>query len=156
MAMNNGPDTPSVSVPGAVRGASILLTVQAAIWGLVLLAFFFQTSPSLAGQYGTGEVLLTVLGLGVLGGFAGGSLYLAARLARPGNRKARLEAIGLESFMTCFGLAIFALTLLGGSWSAATAGLAGLVGAGLSAAATGGLMAADARRYCDTQLQNQA
>jgi hypothetical protein len=156
MAVNNGPDTPSLLVPGSVRGASVLLGVQAAIWGLVLLAFFFQTSPSLAGQYGTGEVLLTVLGLAVLGGFAGGSLALAARLTRPGNRKARVEAIGLESFMTCFGLAIFAFTLLSGGRSAATAGLAGLVGAGLSAAATGGLLSADARRHCDAQLQNQA
>jgi hypothetical protein len=156
MTMNDGPAAPSVPAPGSVRGASALLRVQAAIWGLVLLVMFFQTSPSLAGQDGIAEVLLTVLGLAVLGSLAGGSLYLAAHLASPGNPKARVGAIGLESFMTCFGLAIFALSLLGGGWPAGPAGLAGLAGAGLSAAAAGGLLGAGARRYCGAQFRKQA
>jgi hypothetical protein len=94
------------------------------------------------------------LGLAVLGSFVGGSLSLAARLTGPGNRKARVGTIGLESFMTFFGLAIFALSLLGGGWSVGTAGLAGLAGAGLSAAAARGLLGVDARRYCDAQLRS--
>jgi hypothetical protein len=47
--------------------------------------------------------------------------------------------------MTYFGLAIFILSLRGGGWSAAPAGLAGLAGAGLSGAAIGGLLSVDAR-----------
>ena len=112
--------------------------------GLVLLVTFFQTSPSLAGQYGMAEVLLTVVSLAVLGGFVAGSLQLAARLTPPGGRRVRIEVIGLESFMACFGLAIFTLSLLGGASSAGTAGLR-LIGAGLSGAAAGGLLRADAR-----------
>jgi hypothetical protein len=34
-------------------------------------------------------------------------------------RTARIEATGLKSFVTYFGLAIFILSLLGGGWSAA-------------------------------------
>jgi hypothetical protein len=155
-AMNGGPEASRLLVPGPVRGASALLRVQAAIWGLVWLVMFFQTSPSLAGQYGIAEVLLTVVGLAVPGGFAAGSLHLAARLTRPGGRRVRIEVIGLESFMACFGLAIFILSLLGGASSAGTAGLAGLIGAGLSGAAAGGLLGADARHYCDARLPNRA
>ena len=154
MAMNDWPETPSPPAPGPVRGASALLRVQAAIWGLVLLVMFFQTSPALAGQYGIAEVLLTAVGLVVLSGFAAGSLYLAARLTRSGGRRACIEAIGLESFMACFGVALFILSLLGGGSSAGTVGLAALIGAGLSATAVGGLLGADARRYCDTRLPN--
>ena len=106
-------------VPGSVRGATALLGVQADIWGLALLFTFFQSSPSLAGQYGIAEIFLTVLGLAVAGGFAAGCLYLAARLTRAGGRRARIEATGLKSFMTYFGLAIFILSLLGGGCSAA-------------------------------------
>ncbi len=121
-----------------------------------MLVTFFQTSPSLAGQYGMAEVLLTVVSLAVLGGFVAGSLQLAARLTPPGGRRVRIEVIGLESFMACFGLAIFTLSLLGGASSAGTAGLAGLIGAGLSGAAAGGLLRADARRYCDARLPGGA
>ncbi len=88
------------------------------------------------------EVFITVL------------VLLAARLARPDGRRARIEAIGLESFMTGFCLAIFVFSLLIGGWSVSTAGLAGLVGAGLSGAAVGGLLGADARRYCGAGLRN--
>ena len=154
MALNDGPEASPLPVPGSVRGASALLRVQAIIWGLVWLVMFFQTSPGLAGQYGIAEVLLTVVGLAVLGGFVTGSLYLAARLTRPGGRRVRIEVIGLESFMTCFGLAIFILSLLGGGSSAGTVGLAGLIGAGLSGTAVGGLLGTDARHYCDTWLPN--
>jgi hypothetical protein len=154
--MNNGPDIPHLAVPNSVRGATALLRIQAAIWGLVLLACLLQTSPSLAGQYGAGQAFLTVFALAMLGSFAGGSLYLAARLAGSGDEKARVEVIGLESFMTCFGLAILALALLDGASSAAIAGIAGLIGAGLSAAAAGGLLGSDARRYCQAQRQNQS
>jgi hypothetical protein len=66
MAMNDGPEA-RLPVPGSVRGAIALLGVQAAIWGLVWLVMFFQTSPSLAGQYGMAQVLLTVAGLAVPG-----------------------------------------------------------------------------------------
>jgi len=143
-------------LPGPVRGASAVLGVQAVIWGLVLLVTFFQTSPALAGQYGMVQVLITIVSLGVLGGFAVGSVCLALRLARPGARRARIGAIGLESFMTCFGLAMFILSLLGGGLSAGLAGLAGLGGAGLSGAAVAGLLGADARRYCGARLPNGA
>jgi hypothetical protein len=77
-------------------------------------------------------------------------------LTRPGDRRARIEAIGLESFMTCFGLAIVGLSLLAGASSAGTAGLAGLIGAGLSGVAVRGLLGADARHYCDARLPNGA
>jgi hypothetical protein len=156
VALDEGPVGPALPAPGPVRGASAVLGVQSAIWGLVLLVTFFQTSPALAGQYGMAQVLVTVVSLGVLGGFAAGSVCLAVRLARPGGRRARIGAIGLESFMTCFGLAIFVVSLLGGGWSVGAAGLAGLVGAGLSGAAAGGLLGADARGYCGAWVPDEA
>jgi hypothetical protein len=89
--------------------------------------------------------------------FGIGSLFLAARLTHPGGPRTRIGPIGLESFMTCFGLAIFIFSLLVEGWSVGTAGLAGpVVGAGLSGAAVGGLLGADARRYCRAGLRNGA
>ena len=136
-----------------MRFAIAVLGIQAAIWGLVLLVTFFQTSPALAGEYGMTQVLITVMSLGGLGGFAAGTVCLAAGLTRRGGRRARIGAIGLESLMTCFGLAIFIVSLLGGG---GLAGLAGLVGGGLSGAAASGLLGADARRYYGARLRNGA
>jgi hypothetical protein len=153
MSADDGPAGPSLPTPGAVRVAIAVLGIQAAIWGLVLLVTFLQTSPALAGEYGMTQVLVTVMSLGGLGGFAVGTVCLAARLTRRGGRRARIGAIGLESFMTCFGLAIFIVSLLGGG---GLAGLAGLVGAGLSGVAVSGLLGADARRYYGARLRNGA
>lgn len=58
--------------------------------------------------------------------------------------------------MTGFCLAIFIFSLPDGGWSVGTTGLAGPVGGGLSDAAVGGLLGADARRYCGAGLRNGA
>ena len=158
MAMDGGVVVAGGMAPGSVRGARALLTVQGVIWGLAFLGTFFFTSPSLAGQYGAVQKGITVLALAVLGRFAGGSLHLAARLARPGQRRARVAAIGLEGFMTLFGLVIGGLAAAGvglartGGGPAVPLVLAGLIGAALSGAAVTGMLGAGARRYCAGDL----
>jgi len=80
MAVNQGSASQGRGKPQSVQGTMALLALQGAIWGLVCMVTFFWTSPSLAGQYGTGEASLTLLADAVLAGFAGGSFYLAGAL----------------------------------------------------------------------------
>jgi len=161
MAVNQGSASQGRGKPQSVQGTMALLALQGAIWGLVCMVTFFWTSPSLAGQYGTGEASLTLLADAVLAGFAGGSFYLAGALRWPGRARARAAAICLEGFMTLFGLAILVATVVlfvttppstpaqpGPGGPAVMVGLAGLVGAALSGASVRGMLGSAARQHC--------
>lgn len=138
-----------LSAPQSIVNARVLLWVQASIWGLLTLP------PSIAwgwyvadgrGVHHLREFILTGSLAAIFSAFAAGSALLAIKLV-PGRTVVRRGALGLESFMTCFGLFIVSVADPSGGILADLFLLAGLVGAVLSLTAVVGLLLGPARRF---------
>lgn len=136
-------------MPQAIVNARVLLWVQASIWGFFAVGTWISWGADVAGGRGVHhlrEFLVTGGIAAVFSAFAAGSAWLAVRLV-PGRTRARRGALGLESFMTCFGLFIVSVADPSGGILAGLFLLAGLVGAVLSLTVVVGLLLGPARRF---------
>lgn len=150
-AMSVPPDSapvrgPERAAPRSVMYPLVLLAVQALLWGAVavfgIVALAVNARGIISGHgappHGVGAVAVDVALLALAAGMAAVSAFLLAGLQHR-RAGARVAAIALECFMTCFGV-YFAWRSFGGF-------IAGGAGAVLSCAAVVCLLGPPARRY---------
>ncbi len=139
------------AVPRSLSYPLILLVIQALLWGFVaaarLVALVVNARGIISGHgappHGVAAFVLDVALLAAAAGLAGGSALVAAGLQHR-RAGARVAAIALECFMTCFGLYL-ALWSFGGF-------VAGGGGGMLSCAAVFCLLGRPARRFARPEI----
>jgi len=154
MSVSPEPVTVCGSEPAAPRSLvypRVLLAVQSALWGLVavggLAALAVNARGIISGHgappHGVGAFAVDATLVALAAGMAAVSAVLSAGLQHRRPR-ARVAAIALECFMTCFGLYL--------AWWSVGGFLAGGAGAMLSCAAVVCLLGRPARRFTRRQV----
>jgi hypothetical protein len=134
-----------------VRYPWVLLAVQAFLWGLVAVAGSVALMVNARGiisghgapPHGAGALAVDVVLLALAAGMAAVSVLVLVGL-RHRRAGARVAAIALECFMTCFGVYL--------AWWSVGGFIAGGGGAVLSCAAVACLLGQSARRFTRSQV----
>ena len=145
--------------PPSVRYASGLLMLQGSLWAVVSVACGVLAGLAASAAPPVARHVVWFIAAGTIAaGMSAASFLLAVRLQRR-MRGARAGAVGLEAFMTCFGV----LAMYYGAWVAAGGGIVGaplvmpgLGGTALSATAAVVLLGRKARAFTRAGRRNAA